>query len=411
MCPYRLINGKHPNHADRRQPSISRFCPCRSLNSCNLAQILIYPPHQHSIMQHQNPSTEAANLIAVRQCEELEYQYPSRVGFEPRLRKGSDDTFIDPLRKVTEVMDSKDLMRLGVDTGTRLVLRAEARRAWVAQQEKVQRLLPPAHATRSKKRKYQAEKARATARHEVFTTTELLEHILLQLPPKDLLFAEQICKDFGTVMRGSVKIQRALFFQPEPLTKKGGARSVPIANPFLDPKFFPGRSLIVVQEQRTGGFVYLRGVRHVQTTSQHCDERGRPTHQAILSLRSTKMSSLKRIWLQPKIEKIHINGSWRRMYFTQPPCPVLVSTHGDGASSSQYHRQSLPVGRLMTPLWQIGALSMSMAEFERVLELRWKRKQFETCLNALYELGELNLKFDDFDLLRRLAWARSMTIR
>lgn len=43
---------------------------------------------------------------------------------------------------------------------------------------------------------------------------ELLENILLQLPIRDLLFAQKVCKTFKQVMEESPSIQRALFFTP-----------------------------------------------------------------------------------------------------------------------------------------------------------------------------------------------------
>lgn len=66
------------------------------------------------------------------------------------------------------------------------------------------------------------------ARQAVLQTTELLEHILLWLPIKNLLLAGRICKRWRNVMQGSIKIQRALFLTPLP-DSAGNA----LVNPFL----------------------------------------------------------------------------------------------------------------------------------------------------------------------------------
>ncbi|KAI7509240.1 hypothetical protein KC347_g5410 [Hortaea werneckii] len=49
---------------------------------------------------------------------------------------------------------------------------------------------------------------------KVFGIPELAEAILLNLPMKDLLFAQLICKDIKNLIDGSTRIQRALFFLP-----------------------------------------------------------------------------------------------------------------------------------------------------------------------------------------------------
>ncbi|KAI7180869.1 hypothetical protein KC316_g1801 [Hortaea werneckii] len=49
---------------------------------------------------------------------------------------------------------------------------------------------------------------------KVFGIPELAEMILLNLPMKDLLFAQLICKDIENVIDSSKSIQRALFFLP-----------------------------------------------------------------------------------------------------------------------------------------------------------------------------------------------------
>lgn len=60
-----------------------------------------------------------------------------------------------------------------------------------------------------------------TAQTRVLNTTELLENILVCLPIRDLLFVQRTSKYWHNVIRYSIKLQRALFFESdkgEPLT-------------------------------------------------------------------------------------------------------------------------------------------------------------------------------------------------
>jgi hypothetical protein len=58
---------------------------------------------------------------------------------------------------------------------------------------------------------------RSPAVGEVFGTPELLEMILLGLPIRHILAsAERVCRSWKATIDGSIKLQRALFFQPLP---------------------------------------------------------------------------------------------------------------------------------------------------------------------------------------------------
>ncbi|KAK4888981.1 hypothetical protein LTR27_012202 [Elasticomyces elasticus] len=52
----------------------------------------------------------------------------------------------------------------------------------------------------------------STAR--VLGLPELLENTLLQLPTRDLLFAQKVCASWKTAIASSPSLQRALFFRP-----------------------------------------------------------------------------------------------------------------------------------------------------------------------------------------------------
>ncbi|KAI6861191.1 hypothetical protein KC323_g5958 [Hortaea werneckii] len=70
------------------------------------------------------------------------------------------------------------------------------------------------------------------AAERFFSTPELLETMLLMLPMQDLLLAQRVCLRFKATIDGSVKICRALFFLPEPVTEEGKAVA-PRLNPLL----------------------------------------------------------------------------------------------------------------------------------------------------------------------------------
>ncbi|KAK3654954.1 hypothetical protein LTR56_003812 [Elasticomyces elasticus] len=52
----------------------------------------------------------------------------------------------------------------------------------------------------------------ATAQEQALGLAELLEAILLRLPPHDLLFAQRVCRDWKQAIEASPSIQKALFF-------------------------------------------------------------------------------------------------------------------------------------------------------------------------------------------------------
>lgn len=88
-----------------------------------------------------------------------------------------------------------------------------------------------------------------TAGARVAVVPELLEAILLNLGTRDLLFAQRVSRGFKTTIDGSVKLQRALFFLPEP------AYGEPRLNELIfDPTFFTKQSLSWSLFTRSGGW-------------------------------------------------------------------------------------------------------------------------------------------------------------
>ncbi|KAF2178603.1 hypothetical protein K469DRAFT_467003, partial [Zopfia rhizophila CBS 207.26] len=71
----------------------------------------------------------------------------------------------------------------------------------------------------------------------VLNTPELLEAILAQLPPRDLLRAQCISCSFRDTIQASPTLQQALFFRPAPVKEPG----VWTINPLLQDLFLPWR--------------------------------------------------------------------------------------------------------------------------------------------------------------------------
>lgn len=57
----------------------------------------------------------------------------------------------------------------------------------------------------------------AEAIEKVLETNELLENILVRLPFKKLLLAQRVCKQWNAPIKGSLRLQRALFMTPVPV--------------------------------------------------------------------------------------------------------------------------------------------------------------------------------------------------
>jgi len=135
-------------------------------------------------------------------------------------------------------------------------------------------------------------------------TPELMEMILLQLPTIDLLHAQRVNQFAHSLVSSSPKLQRALFLLAEPtsdrLQKFEGRQIIgrPVANPLF------GRCLEYL------GF--------------HSNHR-----QSIFSLcnsTNTKCPGTLITFPNPasRQHNTDADGSWRRMYLTQPPTAITV---------------------------------------------------------------------------------------
>jgi hypothetical protein len=135
-----------------------------------------------------------------------------------------------------------------------------------------------------------------TAIHQVLSTPELLEAILLNLPISSLLRLQRLNRTFNTVISTSPSIQRALFFSPAP------ASSDPCPNPLLKHK----PSAWFLDRRRSNSIAYR---------SWHWPD----------------SDELK--WDGEREAKRHVYGreeaSWRRMLVVQPPVTRLKVGKGE----------------------------------------------------------------------------------
>jgi hypothetical protein len=127
----------------------------------------------------------------------------------------------------------------------------------------------------------------STAVGQALSIPELLELILLQLPPQDLLLnAQRVNRRFREVIAGSILLQRALFFHPAPTDSD----TAPEFNPLLK-RSFPG---------------WFKDKRFAAAS------RSETFKQLNWNKSKTKTAAYARK-----------NASWRRMLVAQPPATAL----------------------------------------------------------------------------------------
>lgn len=122
-----------------------------------------------------------------------------------------------------------------------------------------------------------------SAQDRAFDIPELVEAILAQLSPRDLLLSQRISRNFQTVIKSSPRLQQTLFFRPAPF--KGPDKWT--LNPLLRKHFVPW---FVTSESRWGF----------------------PDYESLEALEWNANAQKRAAFLHP-------NASWRRMLVVQPP--------------------------------------------------------------------------------------------
>lgn len=174
-----------------------------------------------------------------------------------------------------------------------------------------------------------------TAATKVFDTAELLEAVLLQLPPRDLLLTQRVNTAFKASIDRSVHIQRKLFFKPNEVRPDDETGLVTV-NPFLlrvidfvkcDPEtcdccpLLWEEGLIYIYEK----IFSLDGKRGYVVDEDLMDDK---YSGEIIDLEAD--SSI-RIYGGHTARKSEIpHGSWRKMLVSDPPtCRFSVFSHTD----------------------------------------------------------------------------------
>ncbi|KAI5363606.1 putative F-box-like domain superfamily protein [Septoria linicola] len=187
-------------------------------------------------------------------------------------------------------------------------------------------------------------KLRVTATDRVLGIGELLEMILYELPPVDPLLAQRVCRLWKAEISSRRKLQRALFTEAagQPLrlmeqlpssdltalaectkscrTKNQHYRALGSTSPrlvFANPMLAP----LVAAMQAPENWVCTRTL---------SDWRGyeRPQFSDQGKITFTVAETMPKAWFYP-------TASWRRMYFTQPPCTLVLQTHCETASAQR----------------------------------------------------------------------------
>lgn len=144
-----------------------------------------------------------------------------------------------------------------------------------------------------------------TSCHRVINTTELLEEILINLPVQDLLLSQRVSKHFKAVIDGSIILQRALFFLPEPI------HGAPRMNEILVSKIVEKKMLALVRKPRER----RNNPKFLSATMQHLASGCRILLHTIFYCKLDE-STIARLCISER----PIAGSWQKMYLSQ--CPV-----------------------------------------------------------------------------------------
>ncbi|KAK5692179.1 hypothetical protein LTR17_025501 [Elasticomyces elasticus] len=100
---------------------------------------------------------------------------------------------------------------------------------------------------------FETAESQSPASDQVFGTTELLEHILIHMPARDVLLSQRVSQQWQAVIKGSLHLQRALLFTGEAADPTEWIEEHLKASDPTKPWFWDGR---VVQNQPiTYGFI------------------------------------------------------------------------------------------------------------------------------------------------------------
>ena len=163
--------------------------------------------------------------------------------------------------------------------------------------------------------------ASSAAGPKLASIPELLAHILLHLPMRDLLLAQRVSRTFKEVIENSAAIQRALFLAPE--SQPTPLRETDVR---VNPLLADMKSYISIPLYNTEGHsfkpVFIEGAgwntEKLRIVKCEVNTARRPIGLVQLEI---VLGRLPGTACYDRVEAVgqSVHGSWRRMYLTQPP--------------------------------------------------------------------------------------------
>lgn len=234
---------------------------------------------------------------------------------------------------------------------------------------------------------------------KVLAIPELLEAVLLELPPRDLLLSQRVNKTFRDVIDDSIYIQRKLFFKPCSSTVPDGTS---VRNPFLQRILRlhdPGNHVFLASHTPRHGRL-LREL-SLSRDEHFCGARTKSPNQSVIDRvdhsRRTLVTELR-------------NGSWQRMLVadTQRRIDIrvinlLYEVYGASRTSE------IEVGSMCELVGQVMRAGEKFARFQAFNEVDWmqrkereerRRQEEQKRVERERELEEMR----SFWMKRRLPW-------
>ncbi|KAI7162285.1 hypothetical protein KC349_g2202 [Hortaea werneckii] len=180
---------------------------------------------------------------------------------------------------------------------------------------------------------------RGISGQQVWDTSELLEHILSQLPMRDLLLAQRVSRRFKAVIDSSDKIQQALFFKPAVLSPTDVPRINPLLSDYTNYRKTP---IAYIDRPKVITFTNDLSLPFVAPAifKAVANPEGEEEHVIL-----TSFEHMQRDFPDPTMRLTpgkYVYGSWRRMYLSQPPTEVLYGP----AAPTALHLESRAAGSL-----------------------------------------------------------------
>ncbi|KAK5126741.1 hypothetical protein LTR85_009675 [Meristemomyces frigidus] len=169
----------------------------------------------------------------------------------------------------------------------------------------------------------------------VFGTNELLEGILLHLPPKDVVNARRVSGSWKALIDTSISLKRSMFLAPDtdgPLHLVLDAHTLPI---------FEGKRWLdtYVPPQRGAPIKVLPVFRELVSNDEPCklfrSEEHPYIHYTSPSPEDVESIFKRYIWMSIPLRlrnRMHDTSLWNQMFLTQPPCTAVCVMFMVGAA-------------------------------------------------------------------------------